>query len=801
MTHRYEIDQCVNRWMSLLRCNTSASLNFPRERPLRPLENMAKPIADHNALDHASGMPISNKLSSFHQEYMKYILKAHSLWGANPNKPSQVALHNQLFVGNVTPIKEAIATEMTALEKGHSSSPILIIGGRGCGKSTILNQYLNTENDTLNKARYIWMRCDAHKLYMLWDQFKKPDLSIKDYLKIQMAYVVTKYSEVLVQKKCNKDVVVHERNDVFAQAVAALSTREIPQVNNKFNPIKKMGKDVFESFLAKIRRENPDNPWDSAVIEIASNALHERTQSRIEFTNIRMLSDTIRNYFSQELNPHFRFLFIVDGVDNVQYDKAEEKTNYKTMVQHLAHIQPRSDEIWLVSVRPETYQELGKLDGDHLPPLLDSLTRIPLIMGNKDFQTPGLDEILRRKREVEKNPPAGRLQEMRNDLEKSALASNVSIEALDNDLDTLGNDYVSMLGKLIRNPEDDFSGTDGMEDSRVVEDVSQAELHSLVNEAFRFNVRSIILNLLSLFQIKLINTYNGEQWDMERWLRRNLFLNGLDIKDTSSSAGGNRHDGYVLPTLTWYDGTKAGLSQLSHWHGLCGLRIIQTTHFLKNAATEYRVIEEVRRLFHYDEAIIKHVYDHLIQHRLLYYSIRRLSAAPAPQDIQLEVSKRGWLAVGLIFNHLDILYYLALDTPLVMGDQVPRHNNKPRYHQGGSAFVGPMLSTGMWLIRHITCWHQWEMIEAHKVCKQDRDDLKNKTFETPWWRSENEFDQHYQLPYSFPNEKIGKDMKRMLQSLLKDEEAWVRNILVAPLPDTQPLQLRDVPAAVEIRGG
>jgi GTPase SAR1 family protein len=79
----------------------------------------------------------------------------------------------------------------------NSDENVVIVGNRGCGKTTFLNYWFNNFSyDIQEKNKIIWSRIDASKIYRHWDVFdnKIKENKLATYHKIHLVYVVLSYS-------------------------------------------------------------------------------------------------------------------------------------------------------------------------------------------------------------------------------------------------------------------------------------------------------------------------------------------------------------------------------------------------------------------------------------------------------------------------------------------------------------------------------------------------------------------------------------------------------------------------------
>jgi hypothetical protein len=183
--------------------------------------------------------------------------------------------------------------------------------------------------------------------------------------------------------------------------------------------------------------------------------------------------------------------------------------------------------------------------------------------------------------------------------------------------------------------------------------------------------------------------------------------------------------GSVFPNIFWYDLHSAGLTT-GKWHGLCGLRLLQTLRCYGEL-----LAGDVGALLHlafgYSKFVVTECIEAFVAFGLLALKMDerpnntelRLEQASTDQHLKLyrvwiRLTPKALLYLDFIWTRFDILYFLALDTPLdqtmVDDDRLVRiHRDVEDPRKVFSDYQEAAIPTVTVLMRHIVDFHRREM--------------------------------------------------------------------------------------------
>ncbi|MBF0310897.1 MAG: hypothetical protein HQL56_15360 [Magnetococcales bacterium] len=615
---------------------------------------------------------VTQGVSNHILEIFKYYKKVFSLHPANPNKQEVIEMMCEIYIGDesVNRLAELIEEASKEAFKNQTTFPILVIGPKGSGKSTTQNILLSTQTHWIQEnLRLCWFRCDAHKLYKLWEKHSASDVTLEDYLKIQLAYVVIKYG-------------ANYKNKLFGKIIDYARTLSLVTYIGP-NTRGEIKSDIFiDQLLEKIEKESGDAD-DSAFIKIIDNSLCNRTIRRLEYNKIIDLSDMLKKIILSKYN--MRIMYVVDGVDNILWHKARNANHYIQFIKTISEtaVLPRKD-IWVFSIRPETLEHMKFSYDGSISPLSSNLDSCPQVQIN----TINVKELIQKKVAICKHPKSSEFVNSKKNLELKM--GQTQLKHYDDLLQDVSNDFIEVLETLSNTTQN-----------------SQDPIQYL----FRSDIRECSQNLLTafLYQVFMQTTFNDFDIQskgkkrFERLIYRNLFLHGELFKNTTTE-NDSSNDSPILPNLFWYDISKVRPDQQRIWYGLCGLRILQTIYAMgPSYATKEAVSVHLVNFFDYDESIINNTFDRYIQCGLISYKLIEMNQQ---STIQCTLSDRGIFMISLLFRKIDLLYFMALDTPLLFGNLVACHNNQ---QSSSMCFTESVISTGIWMLHHIQHWHKEEL--------------------------------------------------------------------------------------------
>ncbi len=562
---------------------------------------------------------------------------------------------------------------------------ILVVGERGCGKTALINNWLNQHHKQLDQENIFWVRCDGEKLYNFWirdvDFLKEPldldtthlnnlaNLHMKqgNYEKAELLYkrllgITEKFfgkEHTSVGKLLNKLANVYLRqgkhNEAEPIALRALGITEkyfdknhstygkfinlqeyfdlrFVYIFSKFHSSKN---DFFKRILSLMERISPTYQYPVGRHEI------NKTTTRRIIDGIRDLKETIDQY-EKEGDKDFDYSYIVMRTSIASVGR--EKRRWLNLSKALQRFFTDND-IWLFKIADgvdniKVGEESSRLYYNHM---LNEIYRF-------NYYRPNQKQI--------------HLMALRgttySDACKGPQVSKDNIDIL-----PLKSNQLPL--KKIWDLRLEFIRPDLKSNSIFMICAEMIKRMSVNSELpYNYSVRDFLHNKLSLillvyYRYKQLGSNPSLQkiGDIaESFENRNLFLNGRLYLNTYEESGIVKNENGICYVnlfyfnLDTYNEQEQGL----HWQGLCGTRILQILiHHKIFAKTKLK--QYLFRVFGYDKKIIN---DTIKQ--LSYY--RMIDTSCCSKYINLTITKKGEQFLNSVYTDVIFLYYFALDTPL-----------------------------------------------------------------------------------------------------------------------------------------
>ena len=388
--------------------------NFIRATDDDKLLNKLKAKTKDGDLTHS----INRYLSSYNDnERMFYnYIEEKVLPKVNLNPHNSPNPYDEYFVDNIEGVQLAHIQKLYALlEKDRTTEVlelikkqnILQIGSKGSGKTISQNVWLQNKNDALEQNKIVWIRLDARKLIDIWEQgnafLDEEDnenvpflITPEMYILGQLVYVFSKhfqkkfpeYSNLfggISLELCSSDDNNLSKHSLdykveLTKARAKSYGIDIPTVSLLAE--KKGFKTIidylvhFETIIAKgegtyggtekrkARKEKKDTSYSFLIDKVLldSQKLQRPTDLFKEWIVVaKILQEFI-------LRKKYYILYIIDGIDNINFYHTKRKKYLKTIL-NLLYVFPlkksnsniSKNELLLLSLRNRTFNELMKI--------------------------------------------------------------------------------------------------------------------------------------------------------------------------------------------------------------------------------------------------------------------------------------------------------------------------------------------------------------------------------------------------------------------------------------------------------
>lgn len=537
--------------------------------------------------------------------------------GMNPHKSYEVL--NFFIESN---LDKQILKEIRDSIEFNESATILHIGNKGSGKTLSQNIFLHRNFQELEKNNIIWVRCDAHKLYNLWREHLNSEqlqysISIEEYLDIQFVYVFCKYLDVSELFKRAYDLL--EANELKFPVKKSHSHQSELEVDYELRSVK----DYIQKYRYNIKTNEPysKHEYSYALDEIIIGAFKSNKQ-RAKTRWIK-LSKSIQNFLSDN---GFRFLFVVDGIDNVNMALPSAKGHYELMKNQFASFikkkPPTSNITHLASLRPRTRIEVDKiLFTETMSGSIHSKPWNPTYIFQEQYDMTLLTNIFKKRCEyVKSRLKLGTSQD-----------SNIIYKILE-----------FVVSKDLGNKE--------------------------IDDEFHENCRNYLFNRLNLVK-HIYHRYlirnSPQEFNIENaytnfsslclFLNSRIFLNSRQEPNTEDGDFG--FNIFYFPTNKNLKNFK-----LSDWNGLCGVRILQllkSNIFIINCYD--KITSFLVSSFNYPKELIDYFIQKLRDFGMIdsYIHVDELSLK---KTLEYKISKKGNKLFKLSFSSIQVLYHFSLDS-------------------------------------------------------------------------------------------------------------------------------------------
>lgn len=538
------------------------------------------------------------------------------------------------------------------------------IGNKGSGKTFSQDVFLHKYFNELEQKKIIFVRCDVHKLYEIWrksipfDNFNSNIITIEEYLNLQFAYVFCKY---------------HKITNSFREIYKNIEIKNLsyPSILNlELSTFKDMScaEAIIRNYNIIHAKENATliKNYSYIVDEIMAGAITSTKRRALKAWE--SLSKSIQKF---AIESGYKFLFIIDGIDNIDLSQSPENTKlYKKML-HLykdfVNIAPFEGSFRIAGMRPRTINELNKL----------AFETTNLNFYNNDFKK----------------------------IEQSKLDQTL--------LSSILKKRVDFCKSFILNTNSIYSEKI-LEIFNIVIDIDS---NPVLDEYFHENCRNYLCNKINvclyLFYRWYIDSQNGKYKTYNlndnyfRLKHEAVILNGRFYFDSNEKNVASDL-GYFCFNL-FNSNFDNSISSLKDHNYLISLRILQLLlgEFLLNPNLE-NIINFLNDKFNYPQILIEHAIAKLREFGLIDSELH-ISQKDNKPEIFFKKNEKGKLVYRKLFSSFEIIYYYALDTflpfYLIKEKKIDSHKEKSKDY----TYYFSCIKTSLYFLKYLLRLEELDM--------------------------------------------------------------------------------------------
>lgn len=544
---------------------------------------------------------------------------------------------------------------------------IFLIGSRGAGKTAFLNFWLTVRHPDFEKSNRTWFRIDVAKVHKIWRQSlsSAPSARIsiveiyKLYFRIHSAFVVLCYGGKAFPPKYNPDI-----GDGKSLVLENVYKHIERSDHDCLRMLTEMFSEEMHSFLllggSHLRRDMSEF--------IIRNVLLDPVR-RDRFKNV--LAQFMNLLESAIGTTKTKCIVIFDGLDNINWSKSNEFysescLNIGMVCENCDGDLGGSSKILFVT-RSETFSEIP-MDGDRI---VGYNNGVNTFFHDVRLGEPNIIHVIEKK--LHAALKCASIISLRRHQDGKLFNPQLSAET---------DRYISRQQNLIKRYAEIIEGniieSVGAGSIDRIRNNTRAASGSILGMLYNGDIRAMLdsfvkANALDSFYI----TNFGRGAQSRRRILQYVFLNGRPFYSTkfgqNIDEGRYQKDrGLVFPNLFAYD-TRRSKDNPTAWHGLVMVRIIQMAKDSVFLVGEMMYVLE--NVFGYSREVIVETVLTMVAFSLIYveHSVvamqdNRLGAMP---DVYRKfrnsafVTAKGKLILEIVKARPDVLYFYALDTPLL----------------------------------------------------------------------------------------------------------------------------------------
>ena len=535
---------------------------------------------------------------------------------ANPSDDNVIKVSKELYIhpkyfeenskiANVTQNENRVfLNSLKNSIRNNRHENYFLVGERGVGKTYFINYFCNQYNADFIDNNIIWLRFDISKAYALGYDFL-------EFVDIHTLYVIFKYCRNL--KPFEEVVNFNEKFQKYIKFVLRKKMAEISQIQ------------IVIIEINKLYQEKALNNNYTQRLEKVLN----------EYPCLKNLGSIILSYF---LENKYKLLYVIDGVDNIDYRREPEKYDkFLNDISRNLSIEIEKSAIdnatSIIVCRHETFHHLIN-------------NGIKAYGGNQDYEVLPItvqDLVVKKFSKLNDVMNFEFFKKEFRGIKKTLTKNGWG------DYPTIVDDFVTFAGTFTED---------------IIESLKEFGIESdsdIINILYGKDIRSLTLGIINTYAYKRVfeektNLYNRKYILPEAlFMDGGLFIDSLQKDDRRNSS---------IPNLLFYEAP----SWTGPWYGLCGIRMLMVLENFSDISEE--LIIKLLSCFYDNEAIITGFLKKFIEQGLILTSLIK-KADTFRKQVKYKISGKGKFYLTYCFKNIGFLYYCIIDSPIpILGKNI-----------------------------------------------------------------------------------------------------------------------------------
>jgi len=333
-----------------------------------------------------------------------------TIWGHTNLNPRGINLYDKYFVRDKTSKIKELCDLLDSNDEGKLNlferEIVVLLGEKGTGKTITQNVWLHDHNKDLEDKKIFWVRLDVEKLYKrLWKHEKH--INTKEYFLGQLLYVFCKrfkeIEDTITPNRFAPDDSKFVNSKLITEIYNLLRNSpdydDIPPgdeklTKNQLEFFKGTNSFIYESLKSKNYQKITEYLNDLEIVIAIDEGIYKNDgKTRLAFLpeknedskkdkNYSFLIDRVfqdkKNQFEKwihlaekirmfMLDKGYKILYMVDGIDNIDFDNKNDEDNYNKLLKQLLEFpllksgMVLEQEQVLMAMRHNTFSELRKM--------------------------------------------------------------------------------------------------------------------------------------------------------------------------------------------------------------------------------------------------------------------------------------------------------------------------------------------------------------------------------------------------------------------------------------------------------
>jgi len=354
---------------------------------------------------------ISEFLDGFKDSVINFLIESKkTIWGHTNLNPRGINLYDKYFVRDRTGKIGELCDLLNFNNEGNLNlferQIVVLLGEKGAGKTITQNVWLHDHNKDLEDKKIFWVRLDVEKLYKrLWKHGK--DINTKEYFLGQLLYVfckrfkeiedtitlgrfapsdsrfvnsklITEIYNLLSNSPDYNDIPFSDEkltknqleffkgtNSFIYESLKSKNYKKITEYLNDLEIVIAIDEGIYKNDgktrLAFLPEKNEDFKKDKNYSFLIDRVFQDKKN---QFEKWMHLAEKIRTFM---LNKGYRILYMIDGIDNIDFDNKNDEDNYNKLLKQLLDFPLRKSGMILekeqvfMAMRHNTFSELKKM--------------------------------------------------------------------------------------------------------------------------------------------------------------------------------------------------------------------------------------------------------------------------------------------------------------------------------------------------------------------------------------------------------------------------------------------------------